>query len=276
MPKIIFRPARITPDDRRYADALSQQFSPSQRSFLQRFRVFVEINNIQRSPLFRQAALVAGQMSRLRLKASSIATYVRTIADAYLTSAPYSHVIMTRRLAKRIEYKGRNQPVKRAPVMTSAQLHTARHAPASPLVRATIALIYVGCLRLADVQDINPANIHFTDRFVKIRIVGGKTVRSRLEHFTIQMPLIDLTSAEQKALRWASRQTLLAISHAELNGFLRALLGRCHTGYSIRNLRIVQLIKAHTNSQGLVDWAAIQAVTHHKSPKTLKAFYDSL
>ena len=149
----------------------------------------------------------------------------------------------------------------------------------APTERALAAVIRAVGIRVSDARGIRAHHIELSAGETRIIIAGGKNHcgsrnadTARLPHAQMDRWLIGWLRDAKRSLRPGAR--VFPVTLKKLNQSLQRTSGKRITSYSLRRLRLREIIDEHTNGRH-TDWTAVAAQSMHKSTRALKSTYQN-
>jgi len=182
---------------------------------------------------------------------------------------------------KKVEVEARAEPIRVAPVTTREEViyWLSELEKESPYYRAGAELMLQSGLRIADINGAQWHHVSFTASEVHLIVSGGKNHRSLLVRDTWKCSLRKLTPWLQKWLREGKstrprNENLMDVCTTEFAKVLSRIAGRQVTSYSIRRLRLQEIIEECTEG-GVVNWEKAKRLSFHRTDQALRSTYQN-
>lgn len=248
---------------------------PGKREFLQLQEVIRHNPGLEEEDAVTQLCAMAVSMKRSGLKGSTISTTVRKAIGFQRSTWPFRTTREALRLAEQIESEDQDAR-KPAPECTRRQVKRICTSLKSIPLKVAIELMSNSPMRFCDIRATVFDRVSVGERFVEIKLQGGKTTKRRLtrEKFRILRKKLSQTTIRYlvQGKEYAAMQPICSGSTQKMNDELKRNNVPATT-YSFRNLWMKETIDENTNSKGVTDWSAVQRITLHRSIKALKSSY---
>lgn len=242
-----------------------------------RFHEFVSMNKLDSETFAHQIAYASAQWRSDGLKGTTMVSYgFRLLRMTRLSSAEYHE---TKRILRNMEYSVRHDAVTRAPELTSGDYERLLSS-LDIYSRVCVELIYTTALRLGDLNDICASEVFLAKPDgVTIQLCGGKNHRRFCDRDLIVTRVSPTCFAYLQQVKLCAATAghevrIVNMRTCDLADAISAALNRKATSYSIRNLRILELIEAERDANGVVDWSTVAGQTHHRSIAALRSAYQ--
>ncbi len=266
-----WKPCHLTPGERFVSEVLTTR-SAQDRANLTNFKVFVALNQLEGKPFEEKIALIAAQMRSHDLKGTTIVSYLHSItSQIHLSQEEYRK---TKRVISAMEFMCRHDEIRRAPELTSGQLELIVQKLACPFVKVAVELMYATALRAGDLNDIAPHEVTLLPKLrIRILIVGGKNHRKFSQRDVLETEVSTFVYEYLRRVKQSLAPRILNVSATEISTAISKVLATHLTSYSIRNLRIYEIIRSETDESGITDWTRVAATTKHRGFAALKSAY---
>jgi hypothetical protein len=267
-----WNPRVLSAQERAHA-GLFVAHSRADLALLARYTEFLRLNALTGAAVEFGLACAAAQWRTDGLAGTTIVSYCFRLLRVLprLSAGGYAEA---KRVIRNIEYSCRHDTIHRAPEIASGDLSHLLASLDNPFHRLATEMIYKTAMRLGDLNDVVPGEILLCGNTVTIQLVGGKNHRRFCDRDLLVTQLSDFACEMLRAIKAAGVPRIMCVSTQELSDAITQALGRKATSYSIRNLRILELISSERNADGIVNWDAVRAVTRHRSTAALRSAYQ--
>jgi len=277
--KRIWKAYRATRSERQACDRFLDETIKDKSTVFVQFLRFVSINELS---IGARAVILFGiTLLRQGLGAGSCGTYLRQIVSTiHLCSGIDISANEFHRLRPLVEKFIKSVPYEPqpAPQISKSDARRAIELIANPFIRVTAELMLTLPLRAINIAGVRWRHISIGPKTLQVQVTTGKATDCPAHRVKAEVPASEVSPwlkaylTRGKASNY-THQRISICTAAALTQELRRVTGGKYSSYSLRYLRLRELIDQARDADGTVNWERAKSKTIHRTAKALKAHY---